>query len=108
VPAWAALTALYADGKLTTCQVAAALGSAKSTVHRVLTRTGTVPRTRPRPEADDDQPSTYHVGQLPYGTNLAGTAVAGHIGESKGDQEKNDRTWHHTTVARILRRTITS
>jgi hypothetical protein len=82
VPEPEALAALYADKKLSGRQVAAALGCAKSTVQRALGEQSIPTRTR-RKYAADDQPGTYHVGQLRYGTKLTGPAVAEHVGEQR-------------------------
>jgi len=128
VPEPEALAALYADQNLSTREVAAALACGATTVKLALARTGIAPRTR-REHAVQNQPGTYHVGQLPYGAKLVDAAVAEHAGErrvvatmrklraggasydviaqhlnDRGHKTKNGKTWHHTTIARIIRR----
>jgi len=58
VPEPETLAALYADGGLSTRQVAAAQGCGRSTVQQALARASVSPRTR-RKHAADALPSTY-------------------------------------------------
>lgn len=132
VPEPEALSAAYVDQELSTRQVASALGCAKSTVQRAVTATGIAPRTR-RKRAAEDQLGTYHVGQLPFGAKTVGTAIVKHVGEQRviatmrklraegasfgtiaqhlnerGVRTKNGMKWHHATVARVFRRSVSS
>jgi site-specific DNA recombinase len=122
------VTALYHGQNLSSNQIAKGLGCAKSTVQSALEREGISSRSR-RKHATDSEANTYHAGQIPYGKKAVKGRIIDHVGEQrviqtmkklraegasfsavaeflnrKGMRTKQDKKWHHWTVARIFRR----